>query len=49
LRETDFGTFTTAANQRITTYKGWPLYTYAPGGVAEPAGATTGDGVAGRY
>lgn len=41
----DFKSITTAAGTKQTTYKGWPLYYYAPGGVAEAAGKTTGEGV----
>jgi len=42
---TDFSTITLASGSKQTTYKGWPLYYYAPGGVAEAAGQTTGEGV----
>lgn len=45
LQSTDFATITTAAGARQTTYKGWPLYYYAPGGVAEAVKQTTGEGV----
>lgn len=40
----DFGTITSAAGQQ-TTYKGWPLYYYAPGGVREAPNTTTGEAV----
>lgn len=39
----------TSANGKQLTYKGWPLYYYAPGGVAEAAGQTTGDNVGGVW
>ncbi|MEJ1240838.1 hypothetical protein WBG78_22020 [Chryseolinea sp. T2] len=32
-----------------TTYKGWPLYYYAPSGVREAAGQTTGEAVGGIW
>jgi predicted lipoprotein with Yx(FWY)xxD motif len=44
----DFGTTTSAAGQQ-TTYKGWPLYYYAPGGVREPANQATGEAVGGIW
>ncbi|MEO8474830.1 MAG: hypothetical protein ABI477_21695 [Chryseolinea sp.] len=44
----DFGTITSAAGQQ-TTYKGWPLYYYAPGGVRETANQTTGEAVGGVW
>ena len=40
----DFNTITTPTGSQ-TTYKGWPLYYYAPGGVREQAGKTSGEGV----
>jgi predicted lipoprotein with Yx(FWY)xxD motif len=40
----DFSSVSSASGQQ-TTYKGWPLYYYAPGGVREPANVTTGEGV----
>ncbi len=45
LATADFKTITTASGAKQTTYKGWPLYYYAPGGMAEAAGQTTGEGV----
>ncbi len=56
----DFGSITTASNKKQLTYKGWPLYYYAPvsasdgyggGGVntLEAAGKTTGDGIGGTW
>ena len=45
LVEDDFKTITTTAGTKQTTYKGWPLYYFAPGGVQEAAGKTTGEGV----
>ena len=44
----DFGTVTTNGATQ-TTYKGWPLYYYAPGGVREAANQTTGEGVGGVW
>ena len=45
----DFSSITTTDGKKQTTYKGWPLYYYAPnvGGtnVREAAGETKGDGV----
>ncbi|MEO8535474.1 MAG: hypothetical protein ABI441_17085 [Flavobacterium sp.] len=57
---TDFATITTASGKKQITYKGWPLYYYAPvsqgdaygnGGTNTPeaAGKTTGDGVGGVW
>lgn len=40
----DFGTITTPGGEQ-TTYKGWPLYYYAPGGTPEAAGDINGDAV----
>jgi predicted lipoprotein with Yx(FWY)xxD motif len=45
LLASDFKTATNAAGVKQTTYKGWPLYYYAPSGVAEAARQTTGEGV----
>ncbi|RZJ50356.1 MAG: hypothetical protein EOO44_16565 [Flavobacterium sp.] len=56
----DFATITTTSGKKQLTYKGWPLYYYAPvsegdgygnGGVNTPeaAGKTTGDGVGGVW
>ena len=56
----DFSTITTASGKKQVTYKGWPLYYYAPvsgsdaygnGGTntIEAAGKTTGDGVGGVW
>ncbi|HTF18025.1 MAG TPA: hypothetical protein VK658_08135 [Chryseolinea sp.] len=44
----DFGTVTAAAGTQ-TTYKGWPLYYYAPGGTREASGQTTGEAVGGIW
>ena len=44
----DFGTITVAAGQQLT-YKGWPLYYYAPNGTREPANQTTGEAVGGVW
>lgn len=48
LNLTDFNTITSANGTQLT-YKGWPLYSYTPGGVQEPAGQTTGDGFGGVW
>lgn len=45
LLASDFSRITTPTGVRQTTYKGWPLYYYSPGGVQEAAGQTTGEGV----
>ncbi|WP_343617038.1 hypothetical protein [Flavobacterium sp.] len=54
----DFGSITTGSGKKQLTYKGWPLYYYAPvtssdgyGGVNSPEapGKTTGDGVGGVW
>lgn len=49
----DFATITTASGKKQITYKGWPLYYYAPSvdgtNRAEAAGLTTGDGVGGVW
>ncbi|MCR4029584.1 MULTISPECIES: hypothetical protein [Flavobacterium] len=49
----DFGTITTSSSKKQLTYKGWPLYYYAPvvNGVntREATGQTTGDGVGGVW
>lgn len=39
----------TSANGKQLTYKGWPLYYYAPGGVREAAGMTSGENVFGVW
>ena len=44
----DFGTTTSAAGQQ-TTYKGWPLYYYAPSGTREAPNQTTGEAVGGVW
>ena len=41
----DFGTITTSAGAKQTTYKTWPLYYYAPSATRENAGETKGEGV----
>jgi predicted lipoprotein with Yx(FWY)xxD motif len=48
LNLTDFNTITSANGTQLT-YKGWPLYNYAPAGVQEPAGQTNGNGVGGVW
>lgn len=45
LLASDFNTITTSDGAKQTTYKGWPLYYYAPAGVPELAGETKGEGV----
>lgn len=44
----DFASISTASGDQLT-YKGWPLYYYAPGGIREKSGLTTGDGVGGVW
>jgi predicted lipoprotein with Yx(FWY)xxD motif len=39
----------TSANGKQLTYKGWPLYYYAPGGVREASGQTTGENIGGVW
>ncbi|OXB20740.1 hypothetical protein B0A80_18080 [Flavobacterium tructae] len=50
---TDFTTITTISGKKQLTYKGWPLYYYAPSingtNTPETAGQTTGDGVGGVW
>ncbi len=50
LNAADFGTIGEGENMQ-TTYKGWPLYYFSPGGdgEVEAAGATAGDGVNGIW
>ena len=49
----DFTTITTTSGKKQLTYKGWPLYYYAPSingtNTPETAGQTTGDGVGGVW
>ncbi|MCK9414110.1 MAG: hypothetical protein M0Q53_17545 [Prolixibacteraceae bacterium] len=40
----DFGTINAGTGNQVT-YKGWPLYYYAPGGVREQPNLTSGEGV----
>ena len=40
----DFGTINVGSGNQVT-YKGWPLYYYAPGGVREQPNLTSGEGV----
>jgi predicted lipoprotein with Yx(FWY)xxD motif len=53
LNLSDFGTITSAEGANQLTYKGWPLYTYAPSSngtnTPEAAGLTSGDGIAGKF
>lgn len=48
LKLADFDSITTTSGKQLT-YKGWPLYYYAPGGVREASGQTTGEGVGGVW
>jgi predicted lipoprotein with Yx(FWY)xxD motif len=45
LSSTDFKTITTAGGAKQTTYKGWPLYYYAPSGIVEGEGEVKGEGI----
>ncbi len=47
----DFGTTTATDGSQQTTYKGWPLYYYAPAadGVIEDAGEALGEGLGGVW
>jgi len=47
----DLADFTsiTSANGPQVAYKGWPLYYYAPAGIREASGQTTGEGVGGVW
>ena len=49
----DFSSVTTQSGKKQTTYKGWPLYYYAPPSngtnVPEAAGQTSGEGVGGVW
>lgn len=45
LSSSDFTTITLTSGAKQTAYKGWPLYYYAPAGVAEAPGQTTGEGL----
>ncbi|MEN2401261.1 hypothetical protein GKZ90_0015840 [Flavobacterium sp. MC2016-06] len=53
LTASDFATITTPSAKKQLTYKGWPLYYYAPSvngtNTPEAAGQTTGDGVGGVW
>lgn len=44
----DFNAISTPGGNQLT-YKGWPLYYYAPGGVREASGKTTGEAVNGVW
>ncbi len=48
LNVADFATIMTPNGNQVT-YKGWPLYYYAPGGVREKAATTSGEGVNGVW
>jgi len=48
LKLADFDSITTTSGKQLT-YKGWPLYYYAPAGVREASGQTTGEGVGGLW
>jgi predicted lipoprotein with Yx(FWY)xxD motif len=45
LNAADFNTIITASGKPQTTYKGWPLYYYAPAGVPEAPKETKGEAV----
>ncbi len=49
LLASDFATITPSSGARQTTYKGYPLYHYIPGGVQEAAGKTGGEGIGGNW
>ena len=53
LNSTDFGQITTPAGTKQVTYKGWPLYYFAPltngANVPEAPGQTSGDNVLGLF
>jgi len=44
----DFSTITTPSGSQVT-YKGWPLYYFAPGGNREASGKTGGEGIGGIW
>ena len=44
----DFSFITTPTGTQMT-YKGWPLYNYAPGGYQEASGLTSGNGIGGIW
>ena len=44
----DFNSISTPNGDQVT-YKGWPLYYYAPGGILEQPGQITGDGIGGVW
>ena len=44
----DFNTIAATSGTQLT-YKGWPLYYYAPNGYQEPAGQIAGDGIDGIW
>jgi predicted lipoprotein with Yx(FWY)xxD motif len=45
----DFGTVVSLSGQQMTTYKGWPLYYFAPGGVLEAPGEVKGEASGGVW
>lgn len=53
LNSSDFGQITTTSGNKQVTYKGWPLYYFAPltngTNVPEQPGQTTGDNVSGAF
>jgi predicted lipoprotein with Yx(FWY)xxD motif len=44
----DFNSIVTPGGNQLT-FKGWPLYYYAPGGIREKSGQISGDGVGGVW
>lgn len=49
LESTDFDVIEHSNGSKQTTYKGWPLYYYAPGGEMEAAGSTSGEATGGVW
>ncbi|MBL3655828.1 hypothetical protein [Fulvivirga sediminis] len=49
LSKSDFGTITRADGKKQNTYKGWPLYYYAPSEGIEDPGETKGENVGGVW
>lgn len=49
LNLSDFASIATPEGRAQLTYKGWPLYNFAPGGIQEAVGQITGDGANGSF